>query len=190
MGIHHNKINTVLIDDEARALNRLAWLLESLEDINIIGRFQDADKGLRFILEHNPLLAFIDIEMPGYSGLDILSELNVQGLSTKVVFVTGHPEYTINAIRGKAFDYLLKPVSLTDLKSCVQRLDFQDYQALSQREREVVRLLAQGLTSREIAEILFLSRHTVDTHRRKILQKTGVNNTVELVQFVKKNGIA
>ena len=182
------KIKTVLIDNEARALNRLKLLLEHFPQVEVAGMFEEAGEGLDFIKRHQPDLALVDVEMPGINGLELTSRVNAAGVATRVIFVTAYEQYAIDALRQQAFDYLVKPVSIQDLEAALHRFRLQVQTPLTPREREIVSLLGQGLESREIGEKLFISKHTVDTYRRKLLEKTGAKNTAELVFLFSKNG--
>ena len=134
--------------------------------------------------------------MPDISGVDLAKLLKQNGFHGKIVFVTGFNQYAIKAIRAGAYDYLLKPVDVDEMREMINRYQsenngFFDQEVvkrfgLSKREMEIVELLAKGLSSETIGEELFLSKHTVNTHRSNILSKTGAKNTVELLNLLKK----
>lgn len=182
-------IKTVLIDDEARAINRMKLLLSHFEQLQVIEHFTDSEAGLKYVLKEEPQLVFVDIEMPELSGLEFASEVQKNLFDTKVVIVSSHEHYAIQAIKSQVFDYLLKPVSIDDLKNTIQRYKAEVLTNLSQREMEIVRAIADGLNSKAIGEKLFISRHTVDTYRRKILEKTQTKNAAELIRYAVKCGI-
>lgn len=184
-----NRIKIVMIDNEARSLNRMKLLLSNFHDIDVIEQTTDAMEGLECVLHENPELLFLDIEMPDISGLEIADQLRKNGTSTKIIFTTAFDHYAIPAIKKNAFDYLLKPVSIDELKETIQRYKITEQSNLSKREFEIIRLLAKGLNSKAIAEELFISRHTVDTYRRNILEKTGCKNTAELIMYATKANI-
>lgn len=174
---------TVLVDNELRALNRMKILLSNFPEIDVIRQFEQPEEGLDYILKCEPDLAFLDIEMSGKSGLEIAEEIQRNHLGTKIVYFTAYEHYAINAIKTGAFDYLLKPVNIDELKSTINRYQAEFQSNLSKRELDIIRLLAKGLSSKAIGEELFISRHTVDTYRRKILEKTGCKNSAELVRY-------
>lgn len=178
-----------MVDDELRALNRLSILLKNFPEIQILSQFEQAETGLDYILKTEPDLAFTDVEMPGMSGLEMATSIHRANLDTDIIFITAHDHYAIEALRKQAFDYLLKPVNIDELKTALQRYKLQHAANLSKRELEIVRLLGKGLSSKQIGEELFLSRHTVDTYRRKILDKTGTQNTAELVQLASRQNL-
>lgn len=178
-----SKIKTVLVDDEPRALNRMKILLKNFNDIHVSESFEQADVGLEYILAYKPDLVFLDIEMPKRTGLEMSWEINKNSQDTKIIFTTSHEQYAIKAIKNEAFDYLLKPIGLDDLKETLDRYKAKIHSNLSKRENEIIRLIAQGFASKQIGEKLCISHHTVDTHRRKILSKTNCKNAAELTLF-------
>ncbi len=183
------KIKVVVVDDEVRALNRMQILLKNFPEIEILEMFYDADQAIEYIVENEPDLVFLDIEMPGKTGLEIAEELNKNVLHTKIIFVSSYDHYAIKAIKNHAFDYLLKPVDMDDLKATIERFKAQTLSHLNRREYKVISLIAKGLSSKEIGEILHISHHTVDTYRRNILEKTECKNAAELIMYAAKNNL-
>lgn len=177
------KIKIFLVDDDERAINRMKILLDPISEVEVAGAITNPNLALEAILKAKPDLVFLDVEMPGKTGLEIAEDLRKSLSRAKVIFVTSHDHYAIKAIKKEAFDYLLKPVDLEELKIAIQRFIGRVQINLSQRELEIIRLVAKGLTSQQIGEKLCLSRHTVDTHRRTILEKTACRNALELVKF-------
>lgn len=178
--------NAIILDDEPYAIKRLEQLLGQFDTVECIGTFQKAQPAEDFVLREDIDLIFLDIEMPEKSGLELADTFLQISPQSTIVFTTSHDHYAVKAIRKGAFDYLTKPIDIDELKDCIHRYVNETQLNLSEREIEVIRLLAKGLKSQEIAERLFLSRHTVDTHRRRILQKTGSKNTADLIQFAIK----
>ena len=181
------KIKTVLVDDEDRALSRMKILLSNFEEIEILEAINDAEYAIEFIVESEPDLLFLDIEMPGKTGLELAKEINRNNLQTKIIFMTAHEHYAIKAIKAEAFDYLLKPIGIDDLKKALERYQSKTQSRFTKREIEIINLIAKGLSSKEIGKKLSISHHTVDTHRRKILEKSDCHNAVELTLFAAKN---
>ena len=180
-------IKIVLVDDEVRALNRLKLLLSNFPETVVLAQFEHADESIEFIIKNEPDLVFLDIEMPGKSGLEIAEDINKNLINSKIVFITAHEHYAIKAIKNNAFDYLLKPVGIDELKNCIERYRSKHHSNLSKRELEIIRAISEGLNSREIGEKLFISRHTVDTYRRAILEKTSCHNSAELIKYAVKH---
>ncbi|MCF6268175.1 MAG: response regulator transcription factor [Melioribacteraceae bacterium] len=191
-------INCILIDDETEALDRLETLLTKFDCINILAKIDTPDKAIESIVELNPNLIFIDVEMPRQNGFDIVKKVREQNINPTFIFVTGYNHYAIKAIRNAAFDFLLKPVDIDELKDTLERFCkcreekrvtelpeklIKEY-SLTRREVELIQLIAECKTSKEIAELLFISKNTVDTHRRNILEKTGKKSIMELLTFL------
>jgi len=195
------EIGCILVDDEKEATSRLAILLSKIEGIRINGIFNEPALALKQIIEIKPDLVFSDVEMPGMSGFDIVAEVKKKGFQPTFIFVTGYNQYAIKAIKAAAFDYLIKPVDLDELKEAIRRFrEIMPVRALqvsasslpinlSDREKEIIQLLVQCKTSKEIADILFISKNTVDTHRRHILEKLDLKNTQELMKFAINNNL-
>lgn len=185
----NSKIKVVIVDDEIRALNRMKILLGNFDKIEIMEQFYDADSAIKYIIENEPDIVFLDVEMPGKTGLEIADEINKNILHTKIIFVTSYDHYAIKAIKTYVFDYLLKPVGIDELKEAIERYKAQISSNLNRRENEVIRLIAKGQNSKEIANTLHISHHTVDTYRRHILEKTECKNAAELIMYATKNNL-
>jgi two-component system LytT family response regulator len=112
-------IKTIIVDDERLARNELKKLLQDHPDIEVIEEAINADDGLEKIEQYNPELIFLDIQMPGKTGFDLLSELEK---IPKVIFTTAYDEYAIKAFEVNALDYLLKPVEPKRLADAVNKL--------------------------------------------------------------------
>ena len=184
------KKTAIIVDDEHRGLDMLEHLLEFCDEVDVIGKYTNPEKAIEKIFKQKPQLLFIDVEMPHMSGFEVLELIRSQGISPITIFITGYSQYAIKAIKEQAFDYLLKPVVLDELKQTIRRLDERTYKSklpsriinlLSKRETEVLNMITQGKTSKEIGMELFISKTTVDTHRRNILEKTGARKIVELL---------
>lgn len=185
----NNKIEIVLVDDEVRALNRVKLLINNFPEVEIIAQFEQSNDCVEFIIKHEPDIVFLDIEMSGKSGIEIADDINKSLINTKVVFITAHDHYAIKAIKKNAFDYLLKPISIDELKNCFERYKSKHQSNLNKRELEIIRAISEGLNSKAIGEKLFISRHTVDTYRRTILDKTSSRNSAELIKYAVKHDL-
>lgn len=181
------KINCFLLDDQIGSIERLTSLLYQTNQVEIIGELCDPGKAIDLILKLKPELVFIDVEMPRMSGFEVVQEIRNKLFFPKFIFVTAYKQYAIKAIRAGAFDYILKPIDIDDLKDALKRFHesqkkfhIPEHCCLTQREKEVIELVAQGKTSKDIAKELHLSKHTIDTHRRRILEKLGVTSFAEI----------
>ena len=182
-------LKTMIIDNEPRALNRMKLLLSHFEEIEVVDQIDNAAEAETQILKKQPDLVFMDIEMPGKSGLELAEDINKLNLDTKIIFVSAYDHYAIKAIKQYAFDYLLKPVNIDELKETIERYKTKWQSNLSKREFEIIRLIGKGLNSKAIGEQLFISRHTVDTYRRTILEKTNCKNSAELISYAAKHNL-
>lgn len=190
-------INVILIDDEPEAISRLNRLLTLFKEISILASATDPDQGIQKIMELQPDLVFMDVEMPGKSGFDVIEAVTAKGFRPKYIITTGYDHYILKALRSQAFDYLIKPVDVDELREMLKRFSqeqkskkekLESYlqslaneNGLSKRETEVLPYLLKGQQSQEIAESLFISKNTADTHRRSILHKLGMKDTKELM---------
>jgi len=116
-------IQTVIIDDDKEAIFTLQSFLELMPEVDLKGTASTCSKAIKLIRDTSPELVFLDIEMPGKTGFELLqelSDLNLSG-SFKVIFHTGYDKYTLRALREEAFDYLLKPPAEAELKEAIQR---------------------------------------------------------------------
>lgn len=175
-------IRCVLVDDDPRALDRMESLIKMMINIEVTSKFTSPEEAAMQLPHTDPDILFLDVEMPVMSGFELLKEIHKQNCYPKTIFVTGFDRYAIKAIKAEAFDYLVKPIDIDELKETIQRFvekkqsnGLQGFKNLSDREREIMQLVALGKTSREIGEILFISKHTVDTHRRNIQKKTSTS---------------
>lgn len=113
-------LSAVIVDDESKARSNLQTLLEDYcPEISVVQDFEKPAEALSFLLKNNIDLAFIDINMPGMSGLELLNSLNGR---CRAVIVSAHDNFGIDAVKSGAFDYLLKPVAVNDLRSLIERL--------------------------------------------------------------------
>ncbi len=114
-------INVVIIDDEADARDLMAEILSGFEEFNLLATAANAFEGLQIIAKHKPDIAFVDINMPVQSGLELAELVSRSQLHTRIVFVTAYDAFMQQAIRTTAFDYLLKPVDPDELAKLLQR---------------------------------------------------------------------
>ena len=115
-------IRSVVVDDEKPARNELCFLLEQLDDVDIVGQASNGVDAMQVIREQKPDLVFLDIQMPGRTGFEVARELLLREFDTRVVFVTAFDQYAIEAFEVNAVDYLLKPVEAVRLSQTISRV--------------------------------------------------------------------
>ncbi|MHA4742085.1 LytR/AlgR family response regulator transcription factor [Dyadobacter sp. MSC1_007] len=114
-------MRTLIVDDERLARNELKRLLEPYTKIEIVGEAANAEEALKLIEEQQPELLFLDIQMPGKNGFELLS--SIEGKTPEVIFTTAYDEYAIKAFEFNALDYLLKPIDTERLKETIHRIE-------------------------------------------------------------------
>ena len=196
-----DKITCIIVDDEKEARDRLESLINKFEDISLSAVEGDPDLAIEKIISNKPDIVFLEIEMPVKNGFDVVREVRANHVFPTFIFVTGCNQYTIKAIKNAVFDYLLKPIDIDELKETIERfknqhklkISSETYNLrsipLSKREKEILQLIIEGKTSKEIAEQVCISKNTVDTHRRNIIEKTGKKSTAELIGFAINKGL-
>jgi DNA-binding LytR/AlgR family response regulator len=115
------KLNVIIVDDEEEAQDILAHQLKRVGNIEITGKASGVDEALEMIIGLNPDIVFLDIQMPEKDGFELVKSLREYNLSPRIIFVTAHNEYAINAVKVAAFDYLLKPVVFDELRETILR---------------------------------------------------------------------
>lgn len=114
-------LRTIIIDDEQIGISALQILIEKhTKGIRVVATTTDPEKGIRLIEDFRPEVVFLDVTMPKINGFDLLEMISYRDF--KLVFTTAHQEYAIKAIKNHAYDYLLKPIDIDELKSCVERI--------------------------------------------------------------------
>ena len=211
-------IRVAVVDDHTLMRQGTVGLLGSQPDIEIAGEADSGRAALELVAIAEPDVVLMDIAMPGMSGLDATREIRQRFPSVNVVIVTMHErdDYFFEALRAGASGYVLKGADIEELLSAVRAAyrgevylqpsaskalvadylaraakgeDRDRYDGLTDREREILRLLAQGLTTREIAEELVISPHTVQSHRDRIMSKLDLHTKAALVRYAVDRGL-
>lgn len=187
-------ITTIIVDDEKSACNRLESLLKSVPQLKLLGCFTSSVEAINFIIKNKPDLVFLDVELENnVSAFEIINQLKSNLYCPYLIIVTAYPHYSIKAIKNEIFDYILKPVDLDELKATVNHLIehlslkpmhlLKGFNMLSQRELEVLKIVLEGKSSSEVADLLYISINTVNSHRRNILKKTGAKSVIDLFRI-------
>jgi DNA-binding NarL/FixJ family response regulator len=211
------KAKVLLADDHAVVRRGLRMVLDAEPDLEVVAEAGDGAEAVRLALETEPDLVVIDITMPRMTGLQAVRELHRRQPGLRILILSMHQneQYLHEALKAGASGYVLKTVVDRDLiEACRAALRgepflypgamtplIRDYlhrarnerplpeEPLSPREQEVVKLIAEGYSSREIAEALVLSEKTVERHRANILQKLGMHDRVELTRYAIRRGL-
>ncbi len=207
------RITLFLADDHVMVREGMAALLAKDGNITIVGQCGDGLQVIPAIQELMPDVIMLDITMPGLNGLDICRELNRKFKNIAVLIVSMHDndQFVARALEYGASGYLLKESAGDQLVQAVNAVakgdvflgpgisrsvldmakgDMSDpYERLSTRERQVLQLIAEGMTNRLIAEELKLSIKTVDTHRMRLMRKLNIHDQTALVKFAVGRGI-
>ncbi len=189
-------INSAIVDDEACACERLNDLLTPFQYIQVKGVFRTFDSAVGFLLEEKPALVFLDVELDkNHTAFELIDYLHANLYKPYIILITAYEHYSIRAIRKGIFDYLVKPIDIEELKDTINRLERILFTPLpeltlgktplSNRELEVLDMVLEGKTSSQISKELFVSKSTIDTHRKNILRKTGVNSMLELMRMAR-----
>jgi len=206
-----DKIRVLLVDDHAVLRDGLRSLLSLHDDIDVIAEADDGVEAIQRVRQHNPDVVVMDIAMPRMNGLEATRQILAEHPQTRVLVLSQHDDerYVLPCCQAGAAGYLLKSAAADELVRAIRIVskgdsflppriatnvlrayrnlaDAQsrlDHSTLTERENEVLMLVAHGCTSKEIAERLVLSHKTVMCHRANIYQKLGIRNQAELVKW-------
>lgn len=211
-----NPIRVLLADDHTLVRESLAGILQSDGDIQVVAQAADGIEALEKALATHPDIVITDLSMPRLNGIELLRRLSEALPETRVLVLTMHQEdqYVLQAMRVGASGYLVKDSAAAELLAAVRNLHagqghfstqamhalaeqlqhpervLEDrHELLTAREREVFRLIAEGLTTKEIAFALTISSKTAENHRARVLSKIAVRNTAELVRYALRRGL-
>ena len=185
------EITCAIVDDELQIRNRLESLLLKFDNVKILFKEGIPEKAVEKVVASSPDIVFIDVEMPRMNGFDVVKAIREKFCHPTFIFVTAYNQYAIKAIKNGAFDYLLKPIDIDELSNTLKRyqqlhrqeaiMEIPLFSCLSKREKEVLGMVIKGYSSVQIAEKLFISKATVDSHRKNILEKTGAAKLSDLI---------
>jgi DNA-binding NarL/FixJ family response regulator len=213
-----NKLRIVLADDHTILREGLRALLSADPNIDIIGEAQDGREAVRHVENLGPDLLLMDLSMPRMSGLDAISEIKKRFPETKIIALTVHKteEYLLTTLQAGVDGYVLKDATHDELVMAIHNvmagkpylspgisgkviegylegkedsLSVSSWQKLSQREREVLKLIAEGYKNREIAEDLCISLKTVEKHRANLMKKLDLHNAAGLTVYAVERGL-
>lgn len=209
-------ISIVVADDHAIVREGLRRLLDAEHDLEVVGEAEDGHEVLTEVGRHRPDIVVLDITMPKMGGLETLERLRTDHENTKVILLSVHndPPFIQSAIGLRTDGYVLKNGRTSEIVTAVRevmnggsyfspavareiveqvrspRTESPDpFTLLSAREREVLRLIAEGLSAKEVASDLSISTKTVEAHRTSLMRKLDVRKATELVRYALRHGL-
>lgn len=203
------KIRILIVDDHPIFRSGLRQVIEADGSMSVIAEAEDGSSALKLIRAHKPDIVVLDINMPGVSGFDVVASMRKENLPSEVVLLTMYNEEAMfaKAVNLRVRGYVLKESATNDILNClhavrkgqnytsaqltkylfkrasVQSTPVEGLDALTPTERRILALIAEYLTSREIAERLGISVRTVENHRNNICAKLGVHGSHALTKF-------
>ena len=183
-----------IVDDDSLSCDRLKDILKRFDSLRVMGCYNTYQMALEQVLSSRPKVIFLDVELDrNHTAFELIEQFHAVCYFPLIILVTAYNHYSIKAIKKGVFDYLVKPVDIDELKETVDRLDnhmsfpystlIEMNNSLTEREKEVLELVLIGKTSQEIANHLYVSKSTVDSHRKSILKKTGTGSLSELMRM-------
>jgi len=204
------KKRILLADDHKIITESLKNILEPTYEV--VGMVEDGHMLVREAARLLPDVIIVDISMPKLNGLEAVRQIKKEGIGSKVIFLTMHPDvtYASNALDAGASGYVLKHSAHSELLQAVEKVLLgkmfitekiaeelenvthtrrDPIRKLTPRQREVLQLLAEGKSAKEVADILCISPRTVEFHKYRIMEELGMSSSAELVQYSIKQGI-
>lgn len=208
-------IRVLIADDHGIVRGGIRRLLEDHEDIQVVAEASDGHEAIKKVLETDPDVILLDISMPGMDGLDVTKQLKAINPRVRILILTMHAEeqYAPRLMKAGAMGYVTKHAAPEDLVKAINAVyagkrfisptlaenmawrylgvekDLTPVECLSDRELQVLNLIAEGNTNREAADSLHLSVKTIDTYRARVLEKLNLRNNAELTLFAIQNGL-
>lgn len=215
----NERIDVILADDQTITRSGIKALFERNEKISVVAEASNGREAARLALELKPRLVIMEVSLPELNGMDATRQITTGNSDIKVIALTmhSHRQYVSGMLKAGAKGYLLKSCTFDELRhavltvadgktylspsiadtlvkdyihsSSVQPSILSPSQELTGREREVLQLIAEGLSTREIGQKLFVSESTVNTHRRQIMEKLKIHNIAKLTKFAIQEGL-
>ncbi len=211
------KVRILLVDDHTIVRQLLRNLLEVEPDFELVGDAENGLAALQMIEKHRPDIVLLDLMMPGLNGLEVLRRVQNRFPRTRVLVLSMHqdPSYVVRALKNGASAYVLKHANVKDLVFAMREVvagrmylsppfsqmaieaymkktaskATTSYDLLTNREKEVLQLVAEGNTNQQTGKRLFISTRTVETHRAHVMEKLVLENQAELVRYAAKWGL-
>jgi len=207
---NEHRVSVLVVDDHTIVRQGLVALLSHVPDLDVVADCGTGLQAISLAVELHPDVVLLDLSLPDMSGVEVIHELATRLPAARIVVLTMHadPAYARPALRAGAAGYLIKGSDIGDLITAIRKAVQGETHLspvvasmlmdsppsamggqLSPREEEVLRLVAQGKTSREVGQLLEISPRTVDNHRRNVMEKLGVNDVASLTRAAIKAGL-
>jgi DNA-binding NarL/FixJ family response regulator len=212
------KVRVLLVDDHTILRDGIRALLSLYEDIEVVGEASDGREGIDRVRALQPDVVLMDMAMPGLGGLEATIEIRRANPECRVLILTqhGNKEYIFPVLKAGASGYVLKKAAGTELVNAIRAVhrgesfldpsvakllldgyvtkagehdEAREYDRLSDRERQVLKLVAEGHSNKDIADLLCLSVKTVMGHRANVMEKLGIHNRTELIRYAIRKGL-
>jgi two-component system, NarL family, nitrate/nitrite response regulator NarL len=202
-----DKIKVLVVDDHPMVLEGMRSMLTQIDFVTISALSGNAFEAVENIRLFAPDIMITDINMPEISGIELALKVKTEFPTVKIIAMSTFKErsYISQMIQNGAAGYLLKSASKEEIEEAIlsvyegklymsldinlssnEKQEINNIPVLSSREKEVLQLIANGMTNPQIAETLFISLHTVDSHRKNLLTKFGINNTASLIKLASR----
>jgi len=209
-------IRILIADDHTLLRDGIRAILESLDDVQVVAEASDGLEAIEMAHKFQPSLVLMDIGMSGMNGLDATAQLRKEFPHLKIVMLSMHAneEYVLQALRAGAAGYLLKDARKQELTFAIKSVaegktylspqvsrhvidryissveaESSPLEQITPRQREILKLIAEGRSNKEIAHVLNISIKTVDTHRTQLMERLDIHDVAGLVRFAIKNGL-
>jgi DNA-binding NarL/FixJ family response regulator len=204
-------VRLLLVDDHAILLDGVKNLLDKEDGLSVVGLATDAEKALEFLKKNEVDIVITDFHMPGMDGLSLVHTIKRLKPQIRIIVLSMHDESHLvkEILRAGINGYVLKKDTHKELLQAIREVhggkvylsndinkllitnlqNPDEGKLLTDREREIVKLISQEYSNKDIAEALFISERTVETHRKNIFKKTGTNSLVGLIKFAYANNL-
>lgn len=203
------RIRVLIVDDHPMVAEGIEAILETYDDLDVVGTLSSGREAVDSIEDRDPDVVLLDLNMPDVTGLSATELILEKRPGTRILILSMHdsPEYISTALSCGAKGYILKDVPTEEIKTAIDEvMSGGEYlctgaksslkpkisggsEVLTNREQTVLLELAQGRSNREVAKVLEISIHTVETHRKNIKRKLGINSTAGLTRYALQHGV-
>ena len=211
-----NRIRVVLADDHTLVRAGIRALLERAEEIEVVGEAGDGHEALELIRRQTPDVVLLDVVMPGVNGFEVLRHIREEFPSVRVIILSVHEteEYAASALQRGAAGYLPKKAASSELVEAIKKVmvdeiyvspkitgkttseydilasaDNRPTKELTPRQRDVLKMIADGLSTKQIAKVMNISAKTVETHRALLMDRLNIHDVAGLVRYAIRIGL-